>query len=149
MDSGLVLTTQIGTPLDPRNIHRDLVGVCKWAGIGRWHPHELRHSAASIMLAQGVPIEVVPDILGHSSIWMTYQLGIVVRVGCAFADYGQTGNGFKPMAVADDVAEMELEKVDSGTEILDQVSGTIWQKTVLTSCVLAGCLALIAVLATF
>jgi len=35
------------------------------------HPHELRHSAASIMLAQGVPIEVVSDILGHSSIRMT------------------------------------------------------------------------------
>ena len=40
-------------------------------GSGRWHPHELRHSAASIMLAQGVPIEVVSDILGHSSIRMT------------------------------------------------------------------------------
>jgi hypothetical protein len=74
---------------------------------------------------------------------------IVVRVGCALADYGQTENGFKPLAVADDVSKMDLVKVDSSTEILDQVSGTIWQKTVLTSCVLAGCLALIAVLAIF
>jgi site-specific recombinase XerD len=41
------------------------------AGLGHWHPNELRHSAASIMLAQGVPIEVVADILGHSSIRMT------------------------------------------------------------------------------
>jgi hypothetical protein len=44
---------------------------------------------------------------------------------------------------------MDFVKVDSGTEILCQVSGTLWQKTVLTSCVLAGCLALIAVLAIF
>ncbi len=71
VDSGLVFTTQVGTPLDPRNIYRDFVGVCERAGIGRWHPHELRHSAASIMLVQGVPIEVVSDILGHSSIRMT------------------------------------------------------------------------------
>jgi integrase len=70
-DSGLVFTTQVGTPLDPRNIYRDFVGVCERSGLGRWHPHELRHSAASIMLAQGVPIEVVSDILGHSSIRMT------------------------------------------------------------------------------
>ena len=29
----------------------------------RWHPHELRHSCASILLAQGVPIEVVSRVL--------------------------------------------------------------------------------------
>jgi integrase len=71
VDSGFVFTTQIGTPLDPRNIYRDFVTVSERAGIGRWHPHELRHSAASIMLAQGVPIEVVSNVLGHSSIRMT------------------------------------------------------------------------------
>lgn len=70
-DSGMVFTTQLGTPLDPRNIYRDFVAVAQRAGIGRWHPHELRHSAASIMLAQGVPIEVVSNVLGHSSIRMT------------------------------------------------------------------------------
>jgi integrase len=36
-----------------------------------WHPHELRHSAASLMLAQGVKIKVVSQVLGHSSIRMT------------------------------------------------------------------------------
>jgi integrase len=71
IDSGLIFTTQVGTPLDPRNIYRDFQGVCERAGIGRWHPHELRHSAASIMLAEGVPIEVVSDVLGHASIRIT------------------------------------------------------------------------------
>jgi hypothetical protein len=54
-----------------RNIYRDFVGVCERAKLGRWHPHELHHSAASIMLSQGMPIEVVSEILGHSSIRMT------------------------------------------------------------------------------
>ena len=66
-----VFTTQTGSPLDPRNIYRACVGITERAGLGRWHPHELRHSAASIMLAAGVPIEVVSNILGHSSIRVT------------------------------------------------------------------------------
>jgi integrase len=41
------------------------------AKLGKWHPHELRHSAASLMLAEGVPLQVVSDILGHSSIRIT------------------------------------------------------------------------------
>lgn len=78
-----------------------------------------------------------------------HQLVIVVRAGCARADYGLTKIAFKPLAVADDVSRMDFVNADSGTEILDQVSDTMWQKAVLTSCVLAGCLALIAVLAIF
>lgn len=45
--------------------------MCSAAGIGHWHPHEARHSAASVMLAQGVPLEVVSEVLGHSSISIT------------------------------------------------------------------------------
>ena len=45
--------------------------ICRGAGLGDWHPHELRHSAASLMLAQGVKIQVVSQVLGHSSIRMT------------------------------------------------------------------------------
>jgi integrase len=33
--------------------------------------HTLRHSAASVMLTHGVPLKVVSDILGHSSIAIT------------------------------------------------------------------------------
>ncbi|MGN7799038.1 tyrosine-type recombinase/integrase [Leifsonia sp. 22587] len=33
--------------------------------------HTLRHSAASTMLAAGVPLKVVSDILGHSSVAIT------------------------------------------------------------------------------
>ena len=87
--------------------------------------------------------------LSHTPRLGARQLVIVVRVGCALADYGQAEKGFKPLAVADDVSKMELVHVDSGAEIADQVSATIWQKTVLTSCILAGCLALIALLAIF
>ena len=71
IDSGFVFTTSIGTPIDPRNLLRDFKLVCQKAGLGDWHLHELRHSAASLMLAQGVKLQVVSQVLGHSSIRMT------------------------------------------------------------------------------
>jgi integrase len=70
-DLDLVFSTEVGTPIDPSNLRRDLTATCERAGLGHWHPHELRHSAASLMLGQEVPLEVVADVLGHSSIRMT------------------------------------------------------------------------------
>ena len=49
----------------------------------------------------------------------------------------------------DDVAKMDLAKVGSESETSGYTSGSLWQKTVTTSCVLAGCLALLAVLTIF
>ena len=70
-DTGFIFTNAIGGPLDPRNLLRDFKKICVGAGLGDWHIHELRHSAASLMLAQGVKLQVVSDVLGHSSIRMT------------------------------------------------------------------------------
>jgi integrase len=70
-DSGFVFTSSVGTPIDPRNLYREFQIVCRRAGLGDWHPHELRHSAASLMLAQGVKLQVVSQVLGHASIRMT------------------------------------------------------------------------------
>jgi integrase len=36
--------------------------------------HDLRHSCASLMLAQGVPARVVMEILGHSDVRLTMNL---------------------------------------------------------------------------
>jgi integrase len=70
-DSGFMFTTTIGTPIDPRNLHTDFKKICLHAGLGDWHLHELRHSAASLMLAQRVKLQVVSEVLGQSSIRMT------------------------------------------------------------------------------
>ena len=71
IDNGLVFCTPLGTPLDPDNHRRVFSNLTRKAGLGHWHPHELRHSTTSIMLALGVPIEVVSKILGHTSIRIT------------------------------------------------------------------------------
>ena len=54
-----------GRDADPSNLHREFDKLTRKAGIGRWHPHELRHSGASLLSAAGVPIEQIADVLGH------------------------------------------------------------------------------------
>jgi integrase len=71
VDSDLVFCARLGTPVDPRNALRILHQAETRAGLPKRGLHKLRHSAATILLGQGVPLDVVSDILGHSSIRMT------------------------------------------------------------------------------
>ncbi len=73
-DTGLVFTTQLGTPLDPSNLARQFSRVLEAAGIAHIRFHDLRHSCATLLLAQGVPARVVQDILGHSAIRVTMDV---------------------------------------------------------------------------
>jgi integrase len=70
-DWGLVFTTRLGTPLSPRNDYRDFERLVGAAGLRHVRLHDLRHTAASLMLAQGVSPRVVMEILGHSQISVT------------------------------------------------------------------------------
>ncbi len=70
-DHGLIFPSEVGTPLDPDNFSHVFSRLCQRAGLGHWHPHELRHSGASLMLAQGTPLHVVSEVLGHASIAIT------------------------------------------------------------------------------
>jgi len=71
-DGDLIFTTHIGTPVNDRNLTlRTFRPICEQAGIGRWDLHELRHTCANLMLTNGVAIERVSKILGHSSIRVT------------------------------------------------------------------------------
>jgi len=71
VESGLIFTTEHGTMLDPDNISHVFSRLTERAGLGPWHPHELRHTGASLMLAGGTPLHVVSEVLGHASIAIT------------------------------------------------------------------------------
>ena len=70
-DHGLIFPSEVGTPLDPDNVSHLFSRICRRAGLGHWHLHELRHSGASLMLAQGTDLYVVSEVLGHSSVAIT------------------------------------------------------------------------------
>lgn len=70
-ESELVFTTSIGTPIEERNLVRKFHLLRQKAGLRHQRFHDLRHCAASLLLAQGVTAKVVQEILGHSSITLT------------------------------------------------------------------------------
>lgn len=60
-------------PSNTENMNRCLRRICKQAGITKWiSSHVARHTmATTVCLSQGVPIETVSQMLGHSSIQTT------------------------------------------------------------------------------
>jgi integrase len=71
VDSGLVFTSTIGTPLDERNVRRDFKSLLTAAKLPKIRIHDLRHTCATLLLVQGVHPKVVQEILGHSQISLT------------------------------------------------------------------------------
>jgi integrase len=69
-----VFTTGIGTPIHARNATRWWHGLLKDAGVGPRRMHASRHTAATLLLEEGVPLEVVSAILGHSSLAITADI---------------------------------------------------------------------------
>ncbi len=87
-DLDLVFANAIGAPIDPSNLRRLFARLTERAGLGRWHPNELRHSACSLLSAAGVPLEHVADILGHDGTRMAarfYRHAVAPAVGAAVA----------------------------------------------------------------
>ncbi len=70
-ESGYVFTNSIGTSMDLRNATRTFKGVLQKAQLPNIRLHDLRHSCATLMLAQGVSPRVVMETLGHSQVSLT------------------------------------------------------------------------------
>ena len=70
-EAGYVFTTSSGGPLDARNVQRSFRRIVRKAKLPRMRFHDLRHSCASLLLAQGVAPRVVMETLGHSRISVT------------------------------------------------------------------------------
>ena len=74
-DHGLVFTNRIGRPIEPILLHREYKGLLKKAALPTTlRFHDLRHSAASLLLAQGVHPRAIMELLGHSSITVTMNV---------------------------------------------------------------------------
>lgn len=71
VDHGLVFAHADGRPLDPGHDYDDWKDLLATAGVRDARVHDGRHTAATLLIAQGVALEVVQEILGHSDIRVT------------------------------------------------------------------------------
>jgi integrase len=71
MESDFVFASTIGTPLEPRDLERAHVQILRMAELPHSRIHDLRHTAAMLLLTQGVHPRVVMELLGHSQIAVT------------------------------------------------------------------------------
>jgi len=67
---GMVFTDTVGRPLQPPNVSDEWRRTRRRLRIGV-RLHDLRHTAATLMLGAGAPLKVVSDALGHSTIAIT------------------------------------------------------------------------------
>jgi len=73
-DLGLVFANAIGRPLDPSNLTKLFHQALDRAALPRVRFHDLRHTAASLLLGRGVHPKIVSEMLGHSTIAVTLDL---------------------------------------------------------------------------
>lgn len=70
-DRGVLLLSSQGRPLSRMAVWRTVTGAARRAGLQGVHPHTLRHSFATHLLAGGADLRVVQELLGHASIATT------------------------------------------------------------------------------
>jgi integrase len=91
-DNGLVFTTAHGTQLDAADVRRSLRTICRRAGLDeQWTPRELRHTFVSLLSDNGMAIEEISRLVGHSSSNVTemvyrHQIRPVITVGAEAMD---------------------------------------------------------------
>jgi len=70
-ENDMIFPSSTGTPMDPSNLYHNFKRLLKEAGLPDVRFHDLRHTAATLMLQQGIHPKVVQERLGHSDISMT------------------------------------------------------------------------------
>ena len=70
-DHDLIVCTSTGTPINPNNVTRSYQRLVMLAGVPEIRVHDLRHTAATMLLRAGVPAKIVSERLGHATIAIT------------------------------------------------------------------------------
>jgi integrase len=72
--TGYVFTDPLGQPVHPRHMKYEFDRLLRLAGLPRMRLHDLRHVYATLLLAEGVPLKVISEMLGHSSTAVTAEV---------------------------------------------------------------------------
>lgn len=82
-DSGHVFVREDGLPFHPESISQRFERLCRRLGVPPIRLHDLRHTAASLMLEDGTPVKVAAEMLGHANPNITQSIYQHVLPGMA------------------------------------------------------------------
>lgn len=70
----LVFTDDLGQPMPGERVTHAFQAALTAAGLPKFRFHDLRHSAATFLIAAGIPLKHVSELLGHSTITITADI---------------------------------------------------------------------------
>ncbi|MCA9279737.1 MAG: tyrosine recombinase [Phycisphaeraceae bacterium] len=70
-DTGYVILSRSGKQLTRQDVWKIVAAHARRAGLRHVHPHELRHSFATHLLAGGADLRIVQELLGHANLGTT------------------------------------------------------------------------------
>ncbi|MGC5032234.1 tyrosine-type recombinase/integrase [Micromonospora sp. DT229] len=73
-DHGLVFPSEVGTPIEPRNLNRHFAALRVKAGCPDVRLHDLRHTVVSLLMELGVAPHVVQAIARHADVKLTLKV---------------------------------------------------------------------------
>jgi integrase len=82
-DGGHLLADELGRPYHPDSVSGWFGDKVAAAKLPRIRLHDTRHTAASLMLAEGTLVKVVSEMLGHASPTITLSIYAHVMPGMA------------------------------------------------------------------
>ena len=71
---GYVFVDEMGNRMKPNYLTTEFPDFCEKHGLRRMRFHDLRHSCASLLLANGVPLKQIQEWLGHSDFSTTANI---------------------------------------------------------------------------
>lgn len=86
VESDRVFITPDGGPVHPHSVSQAFERVARNAGLPVIRFHDLRHTHATLLIKEGVPVKVASERLGHASadVWAEkHGLSDHLRCGCA------------------------------------------------------------------
>lgn len=110
-EDGRVFTRDDGAPLFPDSITKWFSDFVKRSGLPKVTVHSLRHTYASLMIADGVPLVVVSHQLGHAQSSTTANIYAHV-IASAEAKAAQTFDKFNDLIVEDEAEEVSKKPAE-------------------------------------
>ena len=105
-ENDMMFPSSRGTPMDPSNLYHNFKSLLKKANLPDIRFHDLRHTAATLMLQQGTHPKIVQERLGHSNISMTLDTYSHVLPGMQDEVAGKMDDLLTPINVSDELRKI-------------------------------------------